>query len=233
MTKSACLLMLSPDIAAHHEDIAISSERYLAQKQALQEIALTDAGIRSLSVPLNQADALAEPILPSARQIAAGAVHAVAVTLLLQRNQGAAQRYAALARQTPSELSTGDIERAIYATGELRVRSQQILRDMCLLRAGIGTTYLRAEMLSAIEQFDAVAERLIVGDAEHRLPKAPNVQIKLKMKAVQKKWSTLSGIVRTALEAPSIETGDITLSSVMGDSVLKALDQVLAEFQKL
>lgn len=237
MTKSACLVMLGVDADAHFDDVTQSSKRFLAQMNQLTIPPNTSgdppANWQSIHSEITNLATFFDPMVRSAQQISAGDMHSIAVRILMTRNHMATEKFDALARKVPDLMSNQGLTNFLLLTMRQRVLSQQILRDFCFARVGFGGIDLRMNLVKNMTQFAAITELLIVGDEQKNIPKAPSIQIKLKLRTVQQKWTNFAGLVTAALEAEELTTGDIQIASVLGDSILNAINQVLAQFEKL
>ena len=237
MTKSACLVMLGFEAPYYQNQIKVNSDRFLAQFSKLS------AFPRDPSIPNDRWDEIQttvkkmeqyfDPMVRSALQISAGDRHSMAVNLLLDRDAMATWEFTTLAYVTARDIEETPIENAIFSVMEQRIISQQMLRDLCFVRAGFAGQNARERLRENITEFSRAIDVLIHGDSHLGIPTAPNIHIKLKLRAVQPRWKRLSDLVHSTLESEALTTQNMQLASIFGDAVLLALDQVLIEFSKL
>lgn len=237
MTKSACLVMLGFDANAYLVDVQRSSEHFLAQNKELATLPdnsnVSSAQWQEIQQTVEELARYFDPMVRSAQQISAGDMHSVAVRILLDRNANASDEFISLAAHSPQEIFNKPLAHSMFFVMQQRVLSQQMLRDLCFVRAGFGGQDTRARLVANIAEFAEITQALIDGDDQRHISKAANIYVELKLKSVQQRWKDLSRLIENALQADELAKNDIRLVSIMGDAVLTALDQVLIELRKL
>lgn len=228
ITKSACLVLMGAD-APIHSDVIASSAVELEQMLGHWNAKNTLNGYEMLTGLRFDADVMTR----SALQIAAGDVHSVPVGLLLRYNPRVLAALGQFGTDTPVPSVLPEHRPAFRAVHRLRIRSQQLLGDLCLLETGLGGADAARRVMSDIAAVTDAIEDLKVGNAQQLIVKAPNTHIKITLGKVSSKWKTLAGILDAAAQGAHVDLRDVQLASVMGDAILKNLDEIVERFEAL
>ncbi|KIC50973.1 type IV pili methyl-accepting chemotaxis transducer N-terminal domain-containing protein [Tateyamaria sp. ANG-S1] len=222
VTKSVCLLFVGATMEVHLKDVADSSARLMARSGTLGIVAAADL---SLSADI-------ATLTSSARQIAAGDRHSVAVRLLLRKNPVLSSRYAD--KRTDALSGVADQLDGSYALlQEMRVLSQKFQRDLCLFLTDLAPADAAGAVSSDIAMFEKALDQLVNGDAAAGLVAAPNIHIKVTLGKVMAKWQTLKPILTAAAAGEVPDPRNAQLASVLGDAILVNLDDVSDRFEAL
>ncbi|MBY5934156.1 type IV pili methyl-accepting chemotaxis transducer N-terminal domain-containing protein [Tateyamaria omphalii] len=222
VTKSVCLLFVGASTSVHLDDVAESSARLMARSGTLGVVGAVDLALAQDVATITR----------SARQIAAGDRHTVAVSLMLRTNPVLSSRYRQKRENAPA--SVGSEFRGSYAlVQELRVLSQKFQRDLCLFLTELAPDDAHHALADDIVRFDQAIEQLISGDTAAGLAAAPNIHIKVGLRKVAAKWATLKPILLTAADGDMPDPRDVQLASVLGDAMLTNFDDVSDRFQAL
>ncbi|MEO0391146.1 MAG: hypothetical protein AAF218_09430 [Pseudomonadota bacterium] len=218
LTKSACLVLsgAAPDV--HMLDIERSAAAMLQGFADLEQIA--DVHSQSL---LANARRDGETLAQAASQIAAGDRHSVAVGLLLRNAPLVAARLSALPVAQRDET-----DRTGETAHNLRVRTQRLQRDLCLLRIGLAGTRAQVRLQRDLDRVPQLLNDLLSGNAARQIGPPPSVQVKVLYGKAAAKWKTLSGVVSDAALARQLGLSDVQIGSVLVDGMLNDLDRALA-----
>lgn len=222
ITKSVCLLFVGAQTPVHAEDVAVSVDVLHALSAAMSQQADSGATVSGHVTTLTT----------SAQQIVAGDRHTVPVTLLLNTNPILAAYYSQMRSQAPSEVPH-KYRRTYAVLHELRVVSQAFQRDLCLFLTDLAPTGAERAMIERIAYFKASLDALVFGDVENDLIAAPSIHIKITLGKVASKWKTLEPILSAATSGEPMDPRDVQLASVLGDAILKNLDEISDRFLAL
>ncbi|MEX0370248.1 MAG: hypothetical protein AB3N09_06420 [Tateyamaria sp.] len=222
ITKSACLMVSGADTPVHGEDVAASTA-------ALSALTQGSTGIIDGPVPLRRN---VDVLNRSALQIAAGDRHSVPFALMLRMNMQLSQHYSDLrARSIAAEPAPHAAAHALVH--ELRVASQAFQRDLCLYLTDLATPMVAHDMDARLAFFGHSVSALLAGDPDQSVPPPPTIHIKIALGKVESKWRTLEPILAQASSGHAIEPRDAQLASVLGDAILRNLDEIADRFQNL
>lgn len=222
ITKSACLMLGGAQFPVHADNVETSSAQLLRLSAEMALQAETSEAV------LQDIETLAR----SAQQIAAGDHHTVPVTLLLKSNPRLASRFTAL--KTDAPVAVRDAYQGSYSLVQtLRVTSQAFQRDLCLFMIDLAPPGASVSLTVDIAFFERSLEQLMSGDLRAGLVAAPNIHIKVTLGKIVGKWKTLEPILAAAASGQPIDPRDVQLASVLGDAILKNLDEITDHFLSL
>ncbi|APX10772.1 hypothetical protein BWR18_02980 [Tateyamaria omphalii] len=222
VTKSVCLLFVGSSTSVHLDDVAESSARLMARSGTLGIMAAADLKLAADVATLTR----------SARQIAAGDRHTVAVSLLLKTNPVLSSRYREKRAHAQSDVPA-EFHGSFAAVQDLRVLSQKFQRDLCLFLTDLALDGAAGALSDDIVSFEQALEQITKGDAAAGLVAAPNIHIKVTLGKVAAKWKTLKPILLAAARGEAVDSRDAQLASVLGDAMLANLDDISDRFQAL
>lgn len=240
MTKSVCLVMMGAQTQIH-SDVAIRTSLEFEDQMTALISGNTETGLEAEENPELQAlfkDILtyAIPMTISARQVASGDFHAVPVSLLLQRHQMVSSQIETIWRQAAATYSgqtvhEGGYLKTIEAAHRLNALSQEVLRDLCYIRLGLAKEETQHALAEKMERFGKLNKQLKDGDPAAGLITAPNIYIKIGYDKVASRWRTMKPILESAVAGEDIEIKDIQLASVMGESLIKQMNDILRRYE--
>ncbi len=222
VTKSVCMVLIGAETPVHVQDISHSTEQLVRLSHDLDTRADVSKAL------LADVDTLTK----SARQIAAGDLHTVPLTLILRINPDLADAFDQMKVDAPSTISAKN-RGSFMLVQDLRVVSQAFQRDLCLALTGLAPDGANEVLARKIAFFAVSMDRLVTGRAKDGLVAAPNIHIKITLGKVAGKWKTLEPILSAAAAGQPIDPRDAQLASVLGDAILKNLDDITDRFLAL
>lgn len=215
VTKSVCMVLFGAQTPVHVQDIFSSTEQLARTSEQLRKDAnFTDAMFAGVDV-----------LSKSARQIAAGDRHSVPLTLLLRINPELARSFGQI--KVGARSSVGAQYRGSFLlVQDLRVVSQAFQRDLCLVLTDLAPQGAGDIMAQQVDAFAVSLSTLVTGDVDIGVVAAPNIYIKTTLGKVVGKWKTLEPILSAAAAGQPIDPRDAQLASVLGDAILKNLDEI-------
>ncbi|WP_299153521.1 hypothetical protein [uncultured Tateyamaria sp.] len=228
IAKSACLVLMGAEADIHAEDIERSSTALDAGLERL--LATSGAEDRNQIKSLRD---IGHTMSLSAKQVAAGDMHTVPAGLLLRFNPIVSNTLGDIASRTSVPTALKEMRSAYRAVHRMRAISQQVQRDLCLLETDLAWSGAADVMADHIVEFEQTLEDLIDGNPARSIIKAPSIHIKITLGKVASKWVTLAPILRQAARDDPVDMRDIQLASVLGDAILRNLNDVAVRFDRL
>ncbi|WP_299284663.1 hypothetical protein [uncultured Tateyamaria sp.] len=228
IAKSACLVLMGAEAQIHADDIEASST---ALDAGLERLLATSAG-----EDRNQIKSLRDighTMSVSAKQVAAGDLHTVPAGLLLRFNPIVSDTLGDIASGATVPAALHEMRPAYRAVHRMRAVSQQVQRDLCLLETDLAWSGAAKVMTVHIVEFEQTIDDLMNGNPDKSIIKAPNIHIKVTLGKVASKWTTLAPILEQAARGDPVDMRDIQLASVLGDAILRNLNDVAARFDGL
>lgn len=226
VTKSACLMLSGAETTVHSEDVQASTAALTAFMDVLSGAA---------PLPEDDAAALVESMTTlkrSALQIRAGDRHSVPVALMLRMNIGLSEVFFDMRATAASPVGYPYVD-AYALVQDLRIASQAFQRDLCLFLTELAAPGAAAQMADRLAVFERAIAILVEGDVDRSIPPAPNIHIKITLGKVAAKWQTLAPILEGAARGEPVAARDAQLASVLGDAMLRDLDNISERFLAL
>lgn len=165
-------------------------------------------------------------VVLSARQIVAGDLHHVPMTLFLSGGPDTERQLATLeADLLPGLFSHTDDDMSFAGFRLLQdqsARLQALLRDACLLKVGLLAPEGRAQMRASFELFEAELAVLQNGDAERGIPPPPNVSARVLLDKITTFWGKARPTMVVALQGQPIEMRALQKVSIFADLMDKS-----------
>lgn len=240
IAKSACLVLSGSTVQAHSEIAYIEAAEFtdvlegLINGDAERGVeAEQDAVLRS---ELEAVQLYALGLTVSVLQVVSGDFHTVPVAIVLNRNKDIAHQLenalvAAIPKYTPKGQKV-EITNAIQLLHSQRALIEELMRDLCYARGGLGPRTLGAEMLEKMSKFEMINTALINGEIALGLAKAPNINIKIGLGQVASKWHSLRALLEDSVQGEDQDVRDVELASLIGDTLSQKIKSLITLYEK-
>jgi len=222
VAKSACLVLSGAEPDVHLQDITRSSA---AMRGGF--LALASEGGTSDQSLIMAASRDGDVLVRAALQIAGGDRHSVAVAQMLRNGPLVTARMAAVdlgMRGPPPEGPSAELN----AVHELRIKSQRLQQDLCLLRIGLAGARAANRLFRDAQSIPQLLVALRNGDPKRGLSAAASIHIKVELGKALAKWRSLAPIVAGATDGEMLDLRDVMIASVLVDAMLGNLDATIA-----
>lgn len=235
MVKSMCLSLLHVHNANHSAVAFQAADEFDETLTALIEgdpaRGLLAEGHPPVRAKLEEVKVLAKGLTPSVRQVAAGDVQSVAISLVLRRNLPVlAEMNAAVGmieKHREGRSLSPLVATTINKAGRQRMLSQRIAKNLCFTTIGLAPAASRAALAADIETFGRVLSGLMQGDATAGLQKAPTRQIAGKLGAVKYGWATILPILQKVADGGEVKAVELMQVDLQIDTILKTMNEAV------
>ncbi|MBD3664320.1 hypothetical protein [Sulfitobacter aestuariivivens] len=221
MTKAVCFVLAGSDRSLLSRSAIAAADRFdrsLAQLVTEDLAAETDS---ERAKALSELDAQARAVTLSARQIIAGDVHRVPMSLLLDDGADVGR---ALVTLSASALSLDKDKPGSTAAAHTMLtlihqsaRMQAMLRDACLNQVGLLGERGHDRMMSVQAEFEADLAALQTGDPDRNILAPPNVTARVLLGKVAAFWDKSRDTLVTASLGENVEIRALQKASIYGD----------------
>ena len=135
--------------------------------------------------------------------------------------------------QTQAVGAGDDVSKAIAIAMRLEIAAQEMVRDVCLMTAGLDGEAPKARLTHHLESFELTIADLIDGNADKHIAKAPSIQVKFALKDVLTKWKAVRPVLESSVAGNAVPIDAIMLASVSVDAMAKKLKKAITEYAKL
>lgn len=229
--KSVCFLLLGADPGLQ---IASAEEAIKTFEDGLEELMRNNAAAQQQSkAVLAELDRIADPFTVSARQIMAGDLHQVVMRLFLSNGPKIEQEIAALTALTLENMDNlkeaGAAVAVVHAQAALL---QGLLRDACLLRAGLIDAEGAEQMRQDIARFEAQMKSLQQGDKSAGIPPPASIKVRVTLQKIDKFWARLKPTINAVLVGEDVALKQLQKSSIFSDLIEKSLKKMPGYYWK-
>ncbi len=230
MSKSVCYLIAGADRALLSRTALAAAEAFDAALITLQEDGETtglapeaDTGVQAALTDLHRQS---RGVVLSARQIIAGDLHHVPLTLFLDGGPETEARLENLESDVlPGLVSSSEKGVSFAAFRALRdqsARLQALLRDACLLKVGLLGAAGQARLSESFDLFEAELRVLREGDPERGIPAPPNVSSRVLLDKVASLWAKARPTMVAATQGQPVEMRALQMASIFADLMDKS-----------
>ncbi len=230
MSKSVCYLIAGADRALLSKAANTAAEGFDEALMTLQEgggaADLPPEADPDMQAALRDLYRQSRGVILSARQIVAGDLHHVPMTLFLEGGPDTEARLTALENNALPALVSGAEQgisfAAFRALQDQSARLQALLRDTCLLQVGLLSAAGKAQFLASFELFETELTALRDGAARRGIPAPPNVSARVLLDKIATFWAKARPTLVAATQGQPIEMRALQKASIFADLMDKS-----------
>lgn len=196
LTAATCLVMSGVDVA-HRSQVADTSwndfdTAVVGLAQGSETIGLTAENNSDILATIDDVSTIWKNMGPALRQILAGDVSNVTISVVLSENMPLLSASNDVAQAFVREYSQGTINQGLAVTldmaGRQRMLSQKMMKEACFIAVGLNVDEMRSSLLQSIDLFDTSLGMLSNGASDAGIIAPPSQALSAQYATVQKLW---------------------------------------------
>lgn len=241
MSKAACLAQMGVDAKLHRKMAKDAATRFDLVLKGLQtgdaDIGLAPETSRTVQIQLEKTQALWNEFQPVLERMTQEGQDAEALSEMRKRNVPLLKQMnravAAIQSEMASGIEVSERAMAINLAGRQRMLSQKVVKELCLLEAGLDPEADRNALRETVAEFEETLHDLREGNQARGLVPAPSWDIDAQLEIVESLWFEMASILQSAISGGTPGINDLGYAAFLAEAVLKEMNTAVLMYEKL